>query len=162
MPFVGEPITLSHQLPTGNNDRFVRATVFTPAGAVFATITLTNIGLGKYTDGSLVYPAAHAYLEVTYEVFLNAGLTQPDPVHLNGTSKFERQTLINSTTLTVLERLTGKVTSPKLIGKMFVDNNRLQGRLTLNNVLRGRVVAPVIRGEIVQSNVIKGILKECE
>lgn len=162
MPFVGEPINLSHSIPDGNNDRYVRATIFTPAGATFGVVSMTNIGLGKYTDGSLTYPAAHAYLEVTFEVFFDAAFTTPDTQYLNGTSIFERETLINTTTLTVLERLTGRVTSPKFVGKIFVKNNRLQGRTTLSNVLRGKLTAPTLRGVITEKNVLKGILKECE
>lgn len=91
MPQVGELIPLSLKLPEAATDKFVKATLRNDAGAQIAGSpgTLTHVGEGQYTNNTFLMPAGTDYVNVAYQVFDDAGFTQPSALYSDAQERFE-------------------------------------------------------------------------
>lgn len=124
MPFVGEVIPLSFQLLDQDASKFCRAVLSNPAGTTFATVSMVNLGGGKYTNDTVLMPNED-YVECQYQPFNDAGFTIPDPDHLVGTDVFRQEipdTVIVDLINQILNKLNGLSLPGAAINARIVQN----------------------------------------
>lgn len=90
MPQFGETIPLSLKLFDGASNKFVRATLRDATGMqiVGSPALLSHVGEGQYTNSSFAMPNTD-YVNVSYQVFDDAGLTTLSTLYSDGQERFE-------------------------------------------------------------------------
>ena len=94
----GEPVPLQVLLPDGQTGLFVRARIYSATGVALQTMSLAHKAEGLYMVSWT--PSADGYYTVVYEVFADAGFTNPANYDKDG-----EQIDVNSDKLNVLRLL---------------------------------------------------------
>lgn len=143
MPFLGQAIPLSFQLLDGDDSKFCRAIVKTPAGVevVGSPVPLVARGNGSYSSDALAMPNV-SYLDVVYQSFNDSGFSVVDPDHLLGGDTFSLE-----------------IPDTVIVDKLTLIENKLNGLSLGGGGVTTRVAQTLISEIIDDTRSLKALVK---
>jgi hypothetical protein len=133
MPMIGERLHINLQLYDGDTNKYVRALFFNADGIQFASVDLTNIGEGLYSNSSVTMPATDQ-VKVVYKVYTSAAYTNLSQLHAVSMDVFDLETVDGRTVHCDLIGLVEE--APELIAYIS-QSTELFGEIENCNTLNG-------------------------
>lgn len=87
MPMLGERIRLNLQLWDGAENKYVRAYLYDDSGDEIATVNMTHVGNGLYSDSSVVMPFTNQ-VRAVYRIFSNSSYSFSSTRHAHAMEVF--------------------------------------------------------------------------